>query len=196
MDRDQIIEKWASFLAPVTRFHRHLTTNMLSDFGNTLSCVPRTILAVLLNTHTLASSCVYIFFGQDIKPIILALQDADLTLAPCTRTFWTFWGFGTSKSEEAIPLVPPKWRTNLKPAITAFLPTWKQAVKTTFAYLSWYGWQVSKQLPCHTSSRHRSTLSFIWSRDSGHLVNRSPVFTLLLALFFVSTTSQGKYLAL
>lgn len=39
-------------------------------------------------------------------------------------------------------------------------------------------------------------LSIIWSHISGHLANLSPIFYTLLALFLVSTTSKGKYLAL
>ncbi len=44
-----------------------------------------------------------------------------------------------------------------------------------------------KFLPICTSNRHRANLTFIWSIGSGHLVNVSPIFAVLLALFLVST---------
>ncbi len=47
---------------------------------------------------------------------------------------------------------------------------------------------VSQQLHIYTSSRHRASLSFIWSRVSGHQVNLRPIFTLC---FWSLPTPEG-----
>lgn len=58
--------------------------------------------------------------------------------------------------------------------------------------LSEYGKRVSKGLFVHPVN-YKATLAFISSQTSGHLVDT--IFTLLLALFVVSTNPRWKYLA-
>lgn len=48
-----------------------------------------------------------------------------------------------------------------------------------------------KQLPIYASSSCQAALAFIWNLVCGHLMNMSPVFCLLLALFLVSTNPKG-----
>ncbi len=53
-----------------------------------------------------------------------------------------------------------------------------------------YGEHASKELLIYTFSRRKATLAFIWSRVFGHLMNVSPIFTLLLALFWSPPISE------
>ena len=67
----------------------------------------------------------------------------------------------------------------------------KQAINTALRYyyfFSWFGELTSKQLLIYTFTRCRATLAFIWNCLSPPTV--SPIFTLLLAQFWSSPSSE------